>query len=192
MELGWPNVGATTASWGATAANSYKQPSRKGTWNITTASGATPLTDATIPYVIIPIHPSYTLHLGVTGAATGTGVVRVESWVNGAASAGATASLTLLSETGATRLNATVAGSTYAYAKVYMTRTSAATSTVTPISMMAQLALTTPTLTGVHRRGKGHTGLMFDGAPSEEYLDASPGRHYKALSVRFREVGAWR
>lgn len=191
VELEWPNIGASTPSWGATAANSYKQPARKGTWAITTAANATPLTDATIPYCIIPIHPSYTLHLGVTGAATGTGVVKVESWANGASSAGASASLTLLSETGDTRMNATVAGSTYAYAKVFLTRTSSADSTVTPISMMAQLALTTPTLTGSHVRGKGHTGLMFDSDVTDEYLDASPGRHERGLSLSLLEVGAW-
>lgn len=192
VELGWPNISTGTPSWAATAANSYSQPARKGTWTITTAANATPLTDATIPYVIIPVHPSYTLQIGVTGAATGTGVVKIESWVDGASSAGASASLTLLSETGSTRMNATVAGSTYAYAKVFLTRTSSAASTVTPISMMARLTTGSPTLTGSHVRGKGHTGLMFsDSAAAEDWFDASDGVHYKALSASLTEVQAW-
>jgi hypothetical protein len=89
-------------------------------------------------------------------------------------------------------MNATVAGSSYAFAKVFLSRTSSAASTVTPISMLAQLALTTPALTGSHVRGKGHTGLEFtDEVMPEQYTDASTGRHYKALSVRLGEVGGW-
>lgn len=193
-ERSWPNIGAAVPTFGATAANSYRQPARKGTWAVTSAANATPLTDATIPYTVIPIPPTHTLNIGCTGAATGTGVVTVESWANGAAAAGATANLTLLSETGSTRMNATVAGSSYAFAKVFLTRTSGAVSTVTPISLMGQLWLTgsSPTLTGSHVRGKGHTGLEFmDESMVEQYLDASSGRHYKALTVQLGEVGGW-
>jgi len=195
VELDAPNISVTTPTWANTAANSYRQPARKGTWSVTTAANATPLTDETIPYTIIGIPPEYTLHLGCTGAATGTAVVRVESWANGATSAGASASLTLLSETGNTRMNATVSGSSYAYAKVFITRTSSATSTITPISMMAQLHLTgvTPTLTGSHIRGRGWGGLDFAGEVAEGTLqDASTGRHYQGLSVRLHEVQPWR
>ncbi len=195
IELDAPNIGVATPSWGATAANSYDQPARKGTWDITTAANATPLTDTTIPYTIIPIPPEYTLHIGVTGAATGTAVVRVESWVNGAAAAGATASLTLLGETVSTRLNTTVVGSTYAYAKVFMSRTSSATSTLTWISGMAQLHLTgvSPTLTGLHLPGLGWGGLDFaDDSVPVQLQDASTGRHYKGVTVKFDEVGPWR
>lgn len=194
VELDAPNIYTTTPSWGATGANSYDQPARKGTWAVTTAANATPLTDTTIPYTIIPIPPTYTLHIGATGAATGTAVVRVESWVNGAAAAGATASLTLLAETSSTRMNATVSGGTYAYAKVFLSRTSSAASTITPISMMAQLHLTgvTPTLTGLHQRGRGWGGLDFaDEVVPVELQDASTGRHYQGLTVKFDEVGPW-
>lgn len=195
VELDAPNIYATDPTWGATAANSYSQPARKGTWDVTTAANATPLTDTTIPYTIIPIPPEYTLHLGCTGAATGTAVVQVESWANGGAAAGASASLTLLAETGSTRLNATVAGSSYAYAKVFITRTSAVASTITPISMMAQLHLASasPTLTGSHVRGRGWGGLEFsDETVPVTMTDASTGRHYESLSVRLDEVGPWR
>jgi hypothetical protein len=193
-ELDWPEPVAGSVSWGDTAANSYSQPQRKGTWTITTDANATPLTDATIPFFIFPIPPDMTLHLGCTGAATGTAVCRVESWVNHATSAGATASLTLLSETGSTRLNTTVAGATYAFAKVYFTRTSSAASTITPISLVAQLwpAATSPTLTGLHVPGRGHSGLKFaDDAVAEDYALVAGGVPYRGLSTRLVEVGAW-
>ncbi len=193
-ELDWPEPVAGSVVWANTAANVYKQPRRKGTWTITTAANATPLTDSTIPFFIFPIPPDMTLRLGLTGAATGTAVCRVESWVNEAAAAGATASLTPLSETGSTRLNATVSGATYAFAKVFFTRTSSAASTITPISFMAQLWPTgvTPTLTGVHIQGRGHTGLMFaDDAATENYVTVRGGVPYRGLSTRLIEVGAW-
>jgi|GEM_PF-6265822 len=194
-ELDWPEPAQGSVSWGGTAANSYRQPPRKGTWTITTAANASPLTDATIPFVIVPIPPTHTLHLGFTGAATGTAVTRVESWVNGAASAGATVDVTQIGETSSTRLNLTVAGATYAFAKVYLTRTSSAASTITPISAMAQLwpAGVSPTLTGVHVPGRGHTGLRFaDGAAAEDYRGVFGGVPYRGLSTRLVEVGAWR
>lgn len=193
-ELDWPAPVAGSVSYGATAANSYLQPRRKATWTITTAANATPLTDATIPFLVVPIPPDMTLHVGVTGAATGTAVCRVESWVNDATSAGATSSLTLLAETGSTRLNATVAGSSYAFAKIFFTRTSSAASTITPISLMAQLwpSGVTPTLTGNHVPGRGHTGLQFaDDAVAEDYRVVSGGVPYRGLSTRLLEVGAW-
>lgn len=194
VELDAPNISAAGPVWAATASNSYDQPARKGTWAVETAANATPLTDATIPFTIIPIPPEYTLHLGCTGAATGTAVVRVESWADGASSAGASASLMLLSETGSTRMNATVAGATYAYAKVFITRTSSAASTITPISMMAQLhpAAASPTLTGLHQRGRGWGGLDFASDVVPMTLDdVSTGRHYQGLSVEFDEVAPW-
>lgn len=188
-EVDWYNTGVSEPSYGNTAANSYSQPPRKATFTIATASGATPVTDSTIPYVDIPIPSTHTLHLGCTGAATGTAVVRVESWVNGATSAGASTDLTLLSETGSTRLNATVAGSSYAWARVFYTRTSSAASTLTPISLMAQLWLTgvSPTLTGNHLPGEGHTQLDFaDDAIIEDYEYIYPPR--KAISTTLEEV----
>jgi hypothetical protein len=193
-EVGWPSSVAGSVSFSATAANSYRQPWRKGTWSVTTPANASPATDASIPFTVIPVPPEYTLHLGCTGTATGTAVVRVESYANGATSADATTDLTLLSETGATRLNATVDGGSYAFAKVFVTRTSSADSTITPISMMAQLwpSGMTPAMTGPHVRGKGWSALEFgDEVMSVEFTDSSDGRHYQGLTVRLDEVGAW-
>lgn len=188
-EQGWYKTGSSEPTYSNTAANSWGQPPRKATFPILTPSGATPLSDATIPYVDIPIPPTHTLRLGCTGASTGTGVVRVESWANGATSPGASANLTLLSETGSTRLNATVSGASYAWARVFYTRTSAAASTVTPISLMAQLWPTgfTPQLTGAHIMGEGHTQLDFaDAAIVEDYIYIFPPQ--KGISTVLEEV----
>lgn len=193
-ELDWPDVCQGSVTWADTAANSYRQPQRKGTWSITTAANATPLTDTTIPYVIVPIPPTHTLHLGFTGTATGSAVTRVESWVNGATSAAATVSATQIGETSSTRLNLTVAGSSYAFAKIYQTRTSSTASTITPISAMAQLwpVGVSPTLTGNHVPGRGHTGLVFaDDAVAEDYRGVNDGAPLRGLSTRLVEVGAW-
>lgn len=188
-ETDWYNTGSSVPAFSSTATNSYYQPPRKATYTIGTASGATPITDATIPFIDVPIPPTHTLHIGCTGASTGTAVVRVESWVNGATSPGATAALTLLSETGSTRMNATVSGASYNWARIYYTRTSGVASTLTPISLMAQLwpAGVSPTLTGVHLTGEGHTQLAFaDPAIIEDYAFELPVR--KGISTTLEEV----
>lgn len=188
-EVLWYNTGVTEPTYANTAANSYNQPPRKATFTIATASAATPLTDSTIPYVDIPIPPTHVLSLGCTGAATGTAVVRVESWVNGAATPGATIDLTLLAETGSTRMNATVSGASYNWARVFYTRTSSAASTVTPISLMGQLwpIGTSPSLVGNHLMGEGHTKLAFaDDAIVEDYQFVYPPQ--KAISTTLEEV----
>lgn len=188
-EQSWYNTGASEPTYSDTAANSYNQPPRKATFTISTASAATPLTDATIPYVDIPIPPSHVLNIGCTGAKTGTAVVRVESWVNGATSPGATTDLTLLSETGSTRMNATVSGASYNWARVFYTRTSSAASTVTPISLMAQLWQIglSPSLVGNHLMGEGHTQLDFaDDAIVEDYVHVYPPQ--KGISTTLEEV----
>lgn len=191
-ELGWPSPVAGDGVFSSTTIN-YKQPARVGTWNVTTAANATPTTDETIPYVIIPIPPGYELRLGCSGTATGTAVVRVEPWVNDSTIPATASSLTLLSPSGSTRMNATVAD-TYAFVRVFITRTSSAASTITPRSMTAQLWKTgvSGSLTGDHRQGRGHTGLKFaDDAIAEDYRLLTGGVPFRSLSTRLVEVGAW-
>lgn len=188
-EVGWYNTGVSEPTFSDTAANSYGQPPRKATFSILAASGATPLSNSSIPYVDIPIPPTHRLHLGCTGAATGTGVVRVEGWVNSATTPGSSTDMTLLAETGSTRMNMIVSGATYNWARVFYTRTSSAASTVTPISLFGQLwpIGVTPTLTGIHLMGEGHTQLDFaDDAIVEEYEFIYPPK--KGISTVLEEV----
>lgn len=180
-----------------TPANSYNLPSRQATFNIISTANAYPdtaLTYGEIPYALIPIPPGYTLWLGATGSATGTALVRVHAFNSpgNPASPAASSSLTLLSSTGAVRLNASYSGSSYQYVKVFLQRTSLVASTITLSSMMAQLWPTgvTPPLSttgGSFIEGKGHRGLKFaDDAVVESYVMV--GRHLKGLSTRLIEA----
>lgn len=189
-ETGWYRTGASEPSYSNTASSLFNQPPRSATFPIETASGATPLSDASIPYVVIPIPPTHTLHLGCSGSATGTAVVRVEGWVNGATSPGASSNLTLLDPTLNTRMNATLAGSSYNWARVFYTRTSSSASTLTPVSLMAQLHPTSvsPPLTGQHQPGEGHRKLQFaDEAIIEDYIFMYPEAS-KGISTTLEEV----
>ena len=187
----WPNTGDNTPSFGAVSANSYDQPLRKATWSVTAASGTAP-SEAHSSF-IIPIPPGMTLWLGVSGAVTGTGVHHVTAY-NIAAGSSASSNLTSLTDTSSTRLNASFAGSSYDYVQVFNGwRTSSATSTVTVTSRLAQLWPTgvTPTLTGDHVSGEGHTGLRFSSAGLDGAYRLLGDDRFSSLGFSLVEVGAW-
>lgn len=190
IEQGWENIYDTTPTFANTTANSYNQPPRTATWSVTSSANATPATANGVQYIVIP--PTHTLNIGVTGSKTGTAVVRVVP-INTDGTDGTATDLTLIGATSATRMNATFAGSSYQAVKVYITRTSTATSTISIVSMMARMVETgkSLTLTGNHMPGEGHTGLEFvDDARVESYTYMYPPR--KGLSTTLLEVGAWR
>lgn len=193
LEVGdWPDIYDSAPSFGNVSANSYDQPLRKATFTITNTNVAPTAFAGTF---VIPIPPDQTLRLGVSGAATGTAIVRVTAY-NIVAASSATTNLTLLTDTSSTRLNASFAGSSYDYVTVDFRRTSAAASTLTITSMLAQLWPTsvTPTLTGNHRPGEGNTGCRFSGGTySETYRVASDDgeRTYKSVGFSLVEVGGW-
>lgn len=192
-------VGRQTATVTATSANVYNLPPVQAQWTVGTTPNAYPTPTNTygdIPYALIPIPPGYTLWVGVTGLASGAAVVRVDAFNSpgNPASPASSTNLTLLSPTGATRLNASFSGSSYQYVKVYVTRTSNTLSIVTLSSMMAQLWPTgvTPTLTGNFIEGKGHRGLKFADSPTvESYVMVDRNRnvpaHYKGASMQLIE-----
>lgn len=183
-----------------TPANSYNLPPVQATWDVMTGANAYPTIDnefGEIPYALIPIPPGYVLHMGATGSATGTARVAVDLFnaPGDPATPALATSLTLLSPTGATRLNASFSGASYQYAKVYIERTSTAVSTITLSSMMAQLWPIgyTPNLNGNFIEGKGHRGLKFaDSATVESYVIVDRNRnvpiHYKGMSTRLVEA----
>ena len=190
IEQGWENIYDTTPTFANTTANSYNQPTRTATWSVTSTADAVPTTANGTQYIVIP--PTHTLNIGVTGSATGTAVVRVVP-INTDGTDGTAVDLTLIGATSSTRMNATFAGSSYQAVKVYITRTSTATSTISIISMMARLVETgkSLTLTGNHAPGEGHTGLEFaDGARVESYRYMYPPM--KGMAATLVEVGAWR
>lgn len=190
IELGWKNIYDTTPTFAAVSANSYNQPLKKATWAVTSAANSVPSTFGAVVY--IPIPPTHTLHIGASGAKTGTAVLRVVP-INTDNTDGTPVDLTLLTDTSSTRMNASFAGSSYQAVMVYITRTSTVASTITLTSMMARLYETgvTPVLTGSHMPGEGHTGLEFsDDARVEIYTYMYPPR--KGMSTTLVEVGSWR
>jgi hypothetical protein len=186
----WPSIYDTDPTFAAVSSNSYDQPLRKATFTITNTN-TSPTKSRSIFY--IPVPPTYTLHLGVSGAATGTAVVRATGY-NIAGGSSSSSNLTLLTDTSSTRLNATFAGSSYDYVAVEFRRTSSASSTLTVTSMLAQLWPTrvTPTLTGNHRPGDGQTGLRFlGGSMTSSYRLLTSADHFAGLGFSMVEVGAW-
>lgn len=189
IENGWRRIYDAAPTFVDTAANSYDMPSRSAVFSLNYDPNYVP-TAANSTFTI-PIPPDKVLHLGVSGSRTGTGVVRVQP-INANNSLASTVDLTLLSATGATRLNATFSGATYQAVRIYLTRTSNVASTVTLTSLMAQLwdIGVTPQLTGNHVMGQGHTALQFgDDARVEEYRYIDPPM--KGMNTTLVEVGAW-
>lgn len=188
----WPNTGENTPTFGNVAANTFDQPARKATWAITSAANTAPV--AARASFIIPIPPTYTLHLGVSGAVTGDAVHHVVAH-NIAAGSSAGSNLTPLTDTSSTRLNASFAGSSYDYVEVFNDwRTSSAASTATVTSRLAQLWPTgvSPTLTGNHIPGEGHTGLQFFSGSMDSTYRVLGDSRFSSLGFSLIEVGAWR
>lgn len=133
------------------------------------------------------------LWVGFTGTATNGGVIRIQP-INREGSFGVTTDATLLSPLGDVRLNHKFSGSMYRAIKVYFTSTIAGTSTVLPVSSKATYTLpgVTPTLTGGHLEGTGHTGFRFSkNGVVMSYEQAADGRQYVTTAAQFTEIGAW-
>lgn len=188
----WPPITDNDPSFSNVSANSYDQPLRKATWSVTQAADTAPTRQRSS--TIIPIPPDQTLHVGVSGAATGTAVIHVIAH-NIAAGTSAASNLTLLTDTSSTRLNASFSGASYDYVEIFWEwRTSSASSTMTVTSAMAQLwpTVTSPTLTGNHVAGEGHTGLRFFGDTfTHRYQRMLTAENLKAVAFSLVEVQAW-
>lgn len=193
-ELGWSNIGKETPTYSDVGANSWNLPLRKATWDITTAANATPLTDASIPYTIIPVPTGYDLYVSMNGNGTGSAGITVEYWANGATSAtvstfvaGSTMQTddTLAPTWTLTRSVGTDSG----YYKIFMTRSSSSAATLTLTQMRAVLFPhgTTAPSANLWLPGEGHLGLQFtDSAMVESYDFLMPPR--KGLSTTLTEV----
>jgi hypothetical protein len=187
----YPHLGPY-ASNAATAANTYRQPARTVTYNITHAINTLPT--ETYRQFLVPIPPGYTLRFGWSGAVTGTGVIRAEARTKATGVIAAT-SISPQSATGATRMANSWNGDTYDYVVFGLARTTLVTSTAAITSMVAQTHPNTfsPTLTGNHIAGVGQTGCDISSDMVEEYIQADDfgNRRLKSLSFGLVEVGAW-
>jgi len=170
-----------------TASNVYNQPLRSAQFGF--ASSAIPT--GTNSIATIPIPPTHTLNIGVSGSASTSATSVYVRPINPDGTYATAVKLTLLDPTASTRMNATFAGSSYPAVQVYLKGDIAATLTIA--SMMARLVETgrSLTLTGNHMPGEGHTGLEFSNdAIVENYTYMYPPR--KGISTTLVEVGAWR
>lgn len=184
----------STPTFANTGANTTNQPYRMATYDLTSAPVNAFLNSAGNNIMIIPIPPGMTLWLGLTGAATGTGLFRVESWMNGSSTAAASTNLTPIAVASTTLLNASIASTAANYVRMGLTSSAAGAGSMTIASLVAQLWPTgiTPMLTGNFQSGQGNNGCKFTSdAVAEKYiLRDNQGRnvHYKGLSFGLVEV----
>lgn len=182
----------------ATATNTVNQPINSMQTYVADATANNTFDTTYYNPTIIPIPPGYTLWLGWSGSASSNGVIRMEQWVSGAASAAASSNLTALSVTGSTRLNTSVASTAAEFVKIGYARSASGTgANVAVTSMMAQLWPTgvSPTLTGNFIPGEGNNGCKFDGGAVQETYVMRDNQyrnvHYKGLSFKLIEMGSW-
>lgn len=190
IEQGWPQITSSSAFFTATASNIYDHPSRTAQFNTIGLSAALPSEPYRVALLTVP--PGYTLHFGWSGSVSGSGRLYYRT-IAADGTVGSATAITALSATSATRLNTSVASTSAVAVAFYIGSTDGSPGQVNITSMMAQLwkSTVTPTLTGNHIPGDGHTGLAFaDDARVETYRYINPPR--KALSTRLVEVGAWR
>jgi hypothetical protein len=186
-----PSIGTLTYSATGSSVASQNQPTDTASYQWTSATGAPP--EKYRHVVVIP--PGYRLLFGWSGSAVGTGGISIRgiTVADGRLTSIATVPAPLPAA-GAIRTNVEFSGSTYKAVEIYASRSTAdATAKVNVTSMMAQLQpLGEPLahVTGPHRRGNGHTGVMFsDDTVVENYVFMYPPR--KGISTTMEEVGAW-
>lgn len=178
----------TIPTFTATGANSYGKPSQKAVYGVTGASNAVPAGQNSVFTLLIP--PTHTLHFGASGSTTGTAVLRVQP-INTNGTLASVVDITMTSDASAPAFSNTFSGATYKAVRIYVTRTSAAASTLTATAMWARVVLTgtTPTITR-HIPGKGHSGLAFRGSARVEVYTMVYGKKVGA-SLELIEVEPW-
>lgn len=185
----WKPIHDTEPTFVATDANAYGKPPRKAVYNITSAANAEPVKANSTFTLLIP--PTHKIVVGATGSATGTGVLRVQP-INLDGTLATPVDVTLGADNAAPAFTQTFSGATYRAVRIFLTRTSAAASTVTLAALWAQCvpSAATPVIER-HMPGMGHSGLRFRGATrTEEYIMAN-GRKLIGASIALAEVQPW-
>lgn len=187
IRQGWSNIYTEEPQFARINNPAYNQPTYNATWNITTPA------NLNLKKFTVPIPPTHVLHLGASGAATGSAVVQVQP-ISASGEYLEPVNLTLLADSGPQRMNATFSGADNIVAvDIYLTRTDSSDSTITLTSMMGQLYEigSVVDLNPYHVQGEGATGMMFvDDAITETYSYMFPPR--KGISTSLVEVEAWR
>lgn len=187
-------VDGTAGTWAGIANASFSSipqamgpmPNDAATYSLTSTAGLVP--DRKL-HLLIP--PDRDLHIGFSGSATNGAVVRVRPITKEGMYAPVT-DLTLLPATGTTRMNARFSGTLYSAIQVYLTTTLPGTGTITLASGKAVYSAVgaTPTLTGDHVNGDGHTGFRI-GDISTAYIQAADGHQYVTTATKGTEIEAW-
>jgi len=196
-DLAGPAPAAGVTQYYYSTLNNYDQPRRTARFSMPAGIiNRIPTGANHIQVVAIP--PTHVLWLGFSGV-TSTGATVAVRPINYDGSYASITQTTLLSPTGATRMNASFSGATYKAVEIFMTGTTTATASLDLTSSMGQLwpIGVTPVLTGNHIPGQGDTGLRFsDSALPESYImvdQSGTPRHYKGMSTSLTEVvrSAW-
>ena len=211
IEVGWKNSwGVQTPTYADVVSNTYALPTRKATFYLPMAYDATPLTDTTIPYIILPFPPGTDMYVSLNAAGSSSeSSMFMELWANGASSPAvtvrfnSTSGATGTSTSGFYRADNTAptwgykavnTSGAYAYAKLYLSRKddigvtdTTRTFTITSLrTVLIKSGSSAPTIDG-WRMGEGHLGLRFsDSAIVEDYKYMYPPR--KGISTTLLEV----
>ena len=182
----WKAIADTAPTFASLTPGAYQFPLRAAVYTIP---------DTTVPMkansrqaFIIP--PGHKLCLGATGSVTGTGVVRARYYNASAAPAG-TIDITPTSGSVAPGFPVEIPATTSQYVEVYLTKTSAAASTVTLAALRAQIIPTSETpIAGRHKPGMGHMGLKFrESSRVDTYVQVA--RKLISASLVLAEVESW-
>lgn len=190
---GWPSLIAqgeapTLTPTTASAITTYAQPYETAQYAVNRLSTALPPRAVTL---LIPT--GSVLWVGFSGVGTGATIRAVPILLDGTEAAGS--NLTLLSPTASTRLNQSYSSATYSAVRFYIVTTTELAGSISLTSAKAIYSPigTTPTLTGNHVEGRGHSGLMFSSSPiiSYTHFNNTNGKRYATAAVSMVEVGSW-
>lgn len=182
----WKPIHDSDPSYVGYTVGTYQYPLRAAVYTI--ASASVPTRGNSRHGFIIP--PGHKLCLGATGSATGTAVIRARGYT----SAGAPSTTYDIPPTGsniAPTFTVEITSAMHPYVEVYLTKTSAATSTVTLAALRAQIIPTSETaFADRHQPGYGHMGLKFrETSRVDTYIQAS--RKLVSASLVLAEVESW-
>lgn len=155
----WKAIYDTVPTYSNVSSNSWHMPLRKATYSVTSATNALPTKANSVFTLLIP--EGHVIWLGAAGAATGTAVLRVQP-INLDGSLAAVQDITLAADTAQPALSKSFSGATYKAVRIYITRTSSATSTITLASLWAQCrAIGITPVMSRHIPGLGASGGKF-------------------------------
>lgn len=177
-----PLLRSKRPSTAATPANTLGYPAQSALYRVASSD--------TAEAMYIPINPGKTLHIGAHGSATGATGIRVTPY-NGL-TAGTPVSLTLLSVTDSTRVNASFSSNDFTGIEVQIIE---GNGDLILSGVIAQMLPNGETpAPGDWIGGLGHEGCTFDGKPRRNVynIDQARGAVNTIVTARLVETKPWR